>query len=174
MHPQDFELFKSADSSDPSTALRPPEAVLNELVRSKPRLILTYTLAGVLGYLSSLLVCAQCSIGFTALSWKTMHLLHQVPDPWCPLICGAIYGIFPFLASLLVLNRFQHRYLLFKMPWVPLLLPVLGSGALILSGPVHDFQWHLIWFAAALSTPYLAELTLGFALRQRRLPAETY
>lgn len=170
MRPSDFEMFSSENDEhkNAAAALEPPRRIARDLVSSQARLILSYSLAGTLGYLSSLLICAQCSIGFTPLSWQTMALLHKIPDPWCPLVCGAIFGIFPFLFSLLFLNRFQHRYLLYRLPWVPIGLPLIGSSVLTLFGSVHDLQWHLLWFAAALSTPYLGELFLGLFLRQKR------
>lgn len=167
MNKSEFDLF--ATESSPSPQLEAPAAIVGDLVSSKFKLIMTYMGASALGYCASLLICAQCSIGFSSLSWQTMHLIHKIPDPWCAMVCGAIYGIFPFLASMIFLNRFQHRFLLFRLPWVPISVPLLGNIALTLTGAVHDLSWHVIWFISALSIPYLCEFLTGLSLKQKQL-----
>lgn len=162
---QDYQDFLEGGKGE--ALVEAPTPILKDLVGSRRALCLHYGLASVLGYLASLMICAQCSVGFTALSWKTAAMLHDIPDPWCPLVCGMVFGIFPFLCSSLWISRFQHRYLLFRMTWVPIVVPLLANLVMTLFGPIHDLSWQFLWFAAAAGTPYLAEMAFRFGLRQR-------
>jgi hypothetical protein len=161
----DFKNFLNLNDDEPN--LQPPEPILKDLVASKIRLICSYSLLSVLGYVASLMLCAQCSLGLTAFAWKTSALLHNIPDPYCPLVCGAVFGIFPFVFSSLGLTRFQHRFLLSKVIWLPLVLPIIANVLLSLSGPSHGLQWHILWFLSAAGTPYIAEAIVVLFLRQK-------
>lgn len=146
---------------------RAPISIVNDLVVSKSRLGVVYGIGSVAGYLLTLAICAQRSIGLSPLAYETIKLFHGIPDPWCAMICGAIFGIAPFVASMSLLNRFQHRYLLFRMTWVPVLVPLLASLLMTVVGPEHDWEWHGYWIASAIGTPYLLEVFVGSLLRQQ-------
>ncbi|RYZ58389.1 MAG: hypothetical protein EOP07_07195 [Proteobacteria bacterium] len=161
----DFHSF--LDLNGDEQKIEAPKPILRDLVGSRLRLICSYTLSSVLGYVVSLMLCAQCSLGLTTLAWKTSAVLHDIPDPYCPLVCGAIFGIFPFLFSSLWMSRFQHRFLLWKMIWLPLVLPLIANLLLSLTGPLHGLEWHLLWFLAAAGTPYIAEAIVVLLLRQK-------
>lgn len=161
---KEFADFLSSEAaSNDATA---PKRIVKDLVRSRLRLSLVYIVGGVLGYLLSLAICAQCSIGLSPISWKVGSLLHRIPDPWCPLLCGAVFGISPTLVTLFILSRFQHRFLIFQMGWLPALLPIAGAFVLIMLGDSHSWQWRAIWLAAAILTPYLVEALSAAFLRQ--------
>lgn len=164
---EEFGAFLKAQSTTDNRATV-PDAIVKELVASKPRLGLVYLFGSVAGYFLTLLICAQCSIGLSPLAWKTASLFRSIPDPWCPLICGALFGIAPFLASAILLTRFQHRYLLFKMTWVPLLVPIAASALMTIAETPHSWEWQGLWIIAAVLTPYLFEVGSGLMLRQVR------
>lgn len=167
---KEFALFLESSPDDRPTE-SPPE-IVKDLVGSRIRLAFIYSIGSLLAYAFSLLLCAQCSIGLSPLAWKTSSYIHVMPDPWCALLCGAIFGIFPFLAALIFLTRFQHRYLLFRMPWLPLLLPLIASLAMTRMGMEHDLKWYAIWLFAALGTPYALEGIFGWLTRQKRFRNE--
>lgn len=145
-----------------------PAGIVKDLVRSKTELAILYGVGSLLGYILSLIICAQCAIGLSPLSWVTASWIHSIPDPWCPLLCGAIFGISPTLVSLFYFNRFQHRYLLFHIPWLPFSMPLLGSLLLIFSGDSHSWSWRGFWLFSALATPYIVELLSAYLLKQNR------
>ena len=101
--------------------------IASDLVVSRWGLAVRYLLAAAIGYAATLAICAQQSIGLTASSVKTANLMHGLlPAPWCAILCGAIFGGIPFLFSVISLNKFRHRYLLFKMWWLLLLTPLVS------------------------------------------------
>lgn len=162
---REFEAFACARSDRPPLSVARLEA---DLVASPPRLGATYASGAAIGYLVSLAICAQSSIGLSPLAWKTAATLHAIPDPWCAMVCGMAFGIAPSLAALLLLSRFQHRYLIQRMWWLLVLVPILGSLVMAALSGERDLGWHLIWMAAAIVTPYLCEVLAGWLLRQRR------
>lgn len=167
----DFELFERACGGVlPTLATARLEA---DLVASPRRLAMTYVASAILGYLASLAICAQCSIGLSPMAWKTAALLHTIPDPWCALVCGMLFGIAPFIAAAMILSRFQHRYLIYQMWWLPVAVPLVGSIVMTLLGSKRELSWHALWIGAAIATPYLAEAVMGWLLRQRRWKSST-
>lgn len=165
----DFKNFLEFDED--GKGIETPKPILKDLVGSKLRLISHYSLASILGYVASLMLCAQCSLGLTDFAWKTSALLHDIPDPYCPLVCGAVFGIFPFVFSSLWMTRFQHRFLFHKMIWLPLSLPIAANILLSLTGPSHGLEWHALWFIAAAGTPYISEGIVVLLLKQKTYQA---
>ncbi len=164
----DFLAIDQEESVKPPPA---PSMIVKDLVASPARLAVVYVLGAALGYLLSLAICAQCSIGLSPVAWKTATLLDGMPDPLCPLTCGFVFGISPTLVSLLLLSRFQHRYLLFRLPWIPILIPILASAFLVFRNVDHSWAWHRIWLLAAIATPYVIEGIAAILLRQERSKA---
>lgn len=162
---REFEAFTRARGEG---ALPPVARLEADLVASPRRLGTTYAGGAVVGYLVSLAICAQSSIGLSPLAWKTAATLHTIPNPWCAMACGMAFGVAPSLAAVLLLSRFQHRYLIQRMWWLLVLVPILGSLVMVALGGERDLSWHLTWMAAAIATPYLSEALAGWLLRQRR------
>lgn len=163
----DHELSAFLNAVAPDKNCSPvPDSIVKDLVISRTRLGMVYFLGSIAGYLLTLVVCAQCSIGLSPLAWKMAGLIQSMPDPWCAIICGSIFGIAPFVASLVLLTRFQHRYLLFRMTWIPLVIPAMACAILTIFGASHDWSWHGYWMLAAILTPYLLEMSAGTMLRQ--------
>lgn len=158
-----------SDAGDPfASPSRVPPFIEKELVVSRKRLFFVYFLGSILGYTLSLAICAQYGLGLSSLSWKLAQYLHSIPDPWCPIVCGVVFGISPTLVSTLYLSRFQHRFLIFRMGWLPALVPVLGTVTLLLFGDSRSWEWRCIWLASAVATPYVIELASAVYLRQRQ------
>lgn len=169
MEPNPSDLMEFMQSKAPAGSTEAlPSAIEKDLVASRSRLLVTYVLGATLGYLVSLMICAQCSIGLSPLAWKTNMLLHTMPDPWCPILCGFIFGFSPTLVSFLYMSRFQHRFLIFRMGWLPALVPIVSSALLLMSGDPHGWVWRSIWMLTAILTPYGFELAAAFVLRQPR------
>lgn len=160
------------------------EMFSKELVGSPYKLMLTYGLLSVVGYLISLTICAQNSFGLTHLSHQVAGALHTVPGILCPILCGFVFTGIPFLFSAVFLNRFQQRYMLFKLWWflasVPLVttlvmlyLPArMRHNAVSDSDPASmfltDIGWISIWAAAAILTPYILEGLIYLRIRQKK------
>ncbi|MBC7661186.1 MAG: hypothetical protein H7249_15925 [Chitinophagaceae bacterium] len=70
------------------------------------------------------------------------------------------------LVSVLYLSRFQHRFLIFRMGWLPALVPIIASGALLLFGDSHTWGWRSLWLVAAILSPYSIEIVSVVFLRQ--------
>jgi hypothetical protein len=174
MKPDPSEWQKFLQSEAPLDAAAPvPNRIEKDLVASRWKLSSTYIGGAALGYLISLMICAQCSIGLSPLAWKINSLIHTMPDPWCPLLCGFIFGFSPTLVSFLYLSRFQHRYLIFRMGWLPALVPLISSALMLLSDDPHGWMWRSIWLTAAILTPYMIELIAALVLKQARWKPET-
>lgn len=171
-NPADLKQFLQSESPVDVNA-RLPETLEKDLVASRFKLSVTYVAGAILGYVFSLVICAQCSIGLSPLAWKTNSLLHMMPDPWCPILCGFIFGFSPTLVSFLYLSRFQHRFLIFRMGWLPALVPIISSALLLLSDDPHGWTWRGIWLLAAVLTPYTLELMAAALLRQSRWKPHT-
>jgi len=139
-----------------------------DLVPSRSRLAAVYAAGCTVGYLTSLALCAQNSVGLSPLAWHTAKAVHAWPEPWCSLICGAMFGVAPFLAAMLFLTRFQHRYLLKHMSVFVIALPLLGSLLMSLLGVSRDLDWHLRWLVASVGTTYGLEFLTALLLKQRR------
>jgi hypothetical protein len=173
MKPDPSEWQKFLESEAPLEATPAlPGIIEKDLVHSRGKLSLTYVAGAVLGYVISLMICAQCSVGLSPLAWKMNSWLHTMPDPWCPILCGFIFGFSPTLVSFLYLSRFQHRFLIFRMGWLPALVPIISSTLLLLTDDPHGWAWRSIWLLAAILTPYMLELSAALILRQTRWKPE--
>lgn len=171
---EDFELFTQVKVPQAIPLATVTKVLEKDLVKSQTKLALIYLAGSLLGYVLSLTICAQCSVGFSKFAWRIASVIHEMPDPWCPFICGAIFGIAPFFVTLLFFNRFQHRYLLRHMAWLVVSVPVLVSVSFMVLANQHDFTWDMNWMITAVATPYICEALSGFVLRQnawRQSPA---
>lgn len=145
-----------------------------DLVHSPFRLALLYVGFSVGGYLVTLAVCSQGGVGLGSLSHiNSTAIMQTLPEPWCSILCGALFSGVPFALSLALLNRFQRRFLIFRMFWLPLALSLLGCIVLLLSGQdVADLKagdLDIAWMLSAIVTPYIGEAVLSIALRQKRI-----
>ncbi|RYZ90409.1 MAG: hypothetical protein EOP04_04010 [Proteobacteria bacterium] len=154
--------------SEASSMHSPPTVIANDLVTSRLKLSVVYILGAMIGYLASLVICAQCGVGLSPVSWKIAQFIHSIPDPWCPILCGVVFGISPTLVSSIYMSRFQHRFLIFQIGWLPAIVPIVGTITLLATGDSHSWEWRSIWFGAAVITPYLVELVFAVLLRQRK------
>ena len=144
----------------------PPRGLTHDLVGSKLKLALFYTLGSLGGYFLTLILCAQCSIGLSPVAWKTAQMMRSLDETWCAIACGSIFGIGPFAATAFLLTKFQHRYLLFRMTWLPIAMPLLATMFMTFFGTTHPWIWHALWIASAILTPYILEGISAFQLRQ--------
>jgi hypothetical protein len=161
----DYSTFLKQKASM-TAPLSPPKRVTRDLVQSKVKLASVYIGGSVLGYLITLVICAQCSIGLTPLAWRTAAMMQNLNETACALVCGTIFGIGPFLASTVALSRFEHRFLLFKMTWLVCLVPVIASVIMTIIGTPHSWTWHGLWASAAIFTPYFLEAMAFLRLKQ--------
>ncbi len=164
---EDLNEFLSEENQR-ETMHSPPSVIANDLVTSRFKLAVVYIVGAIIGYLASLAICAQCGVGLSPFSWKIAQFIHSIPDPWCPMLCGVVFGISPTLVSSLYMSRFQHRFLIFQIVWLPAVVPILGTIILLATGDSHSWEWRSIWFGAAVLTPYLVELVFAVMLKQRR------
>lgn len=166
---KDFDAFINAKTPIESSQLKSlSRRFESDLVTSPLRLATFYLIGAFFGYVGTLFICAQCSVGLSPLAWHTASLIHRIPDPWCPFVCGTVFGIAPFLVSLTCLTRFQHRYLLHRMWWLVILVPLAGSAGMMALESGHDLIWNLSWFFTAVTIPYIGECLMAIALRQSK------
>lgn len=167
-----------------SRAQKIKETFSRELVGSPYKLMLSYGLLSIVGYFISLTICAQNTFGLTHLSHQVAGALHNIPGILCPILCGFVFTGIPFLFSAVFLNRFQQRYMLFKLWWflacVPLVttlvmlyLPARMRHNAVSSGDaaamfLTDIGWISIWAAASILTPYILEGLIYLRIRQRK------
>lgn len=173
----EYEAFQDAASSSPpgakSALTGVARTIKSDLVASQPLLAVYYLALSVVGYITTLAICAQNGVGLLNFAKHAESLMMRgIPYPWCPILCGTLFGSIPFVVSFLFLNRFQRRFLLFRMWWLPLFVPVLFCGIFVLLGrliQVDDWQssFHILWIVAAIVTPYLLEMSCAVFLRQR-------
>lgn len=164
---KDLNEFLNGDVKA-EVAHSPPSVIANDLVTSRLKLSFVYILGAVIGYIASLVICAQCGVGLSPFSWKIAQFIHSIPDPWCPILCGVVFGISPTLVSSVYMSRFQHRFLIFQIGWLPAIVPIIGTIILLATGDSHSWEWRSIWFGSAVFTPYLVELAFAVMLRQRK------
>lgn len=156
---------------------------LRELVSSPKKLMAFYGALSVAGYFVSLLICAQNSVGLSHFSHRVAGALHTIPGALCPLVCGFVFTAIPFLFAALFLNRFQHRYLLFRLWWFIAGVPVFTTLLMLFFpaplqhsnivdasavGHISETAWLSIWAVSAIATPYLLELFVYLMIRQRK------
>lgn len=171
----EFEEFLKLEKTAPIAELNAlSKRISTELVASRLRLAVLYGVFSVVGYIVTLAVCSQGGVGLFGLSDRNSAVLMQtLPAPWCSVVCGAIFSGIPFMFSVLLMNRFQRRFLIFKMFWLPLLMSAIGCLALLFAG--HSFgevqlqNLDVAWILSAIATPYVAESTLSAALAQKRV-----
>lgn len=187
-----LDNFKEFMNSRDSASLPPIGPDLSEiqkdLVPSARQLALWYSGFSVVGYFASLLVCAQNSFGLSGFAHKVAELLHNLPDPWCPMACGAVFTGVPFILSAIFLTRFQHRYLILKMWWFFASVPIFATIAMLLlphnlqhhklamqmnelglrPNALSDTAWLSVWAATAILFPYLLELILWRVVAPRK------
>lgn len=195
-----FERFRSASLPPTGAEVAGLDGLRvrlrKDLVVSRASLAWRYLLLSIAGYALSLGVCAQNDFGLTGIGKRVAAALHTLPDPWCPLLCGSIFTGIPFFLCLASFNRFQHRFLLFKMWWFVGVVPLAMSGLMLLlpqqlqharmtehllhaegSGNSHAWDstaWILTWLAAAVFLPYVLEAIVYLVLRpRRRKPSKT-
>ena len=171
---KDFQgFFMLQESLPPPELAAVSKKITEQLVSSPFRLTLQYIVFSVIGYAITLAICSQGGVGLSFISHKNSIVLMQfLPNPWCSILCGSIFSGVPFILAILLLNRFQRRFLLFRMFWLPLLLSVVGCFMLIfIAQDMSNFEFRNIdvsWTLSALITPYLGEAILGLVLGQRK------
>jgi hypothetical protein len=132
-----------------------------------------YLSFSVIGYLASLFVCAQNSFGLSRFAHDFAQAIHHLPDPLCPMVCGAVFTGIPFVLAALFLSRFQHRYLIYRMWWFFAAIPIFGTIVMILlpknfqhqrlalhinelsarQNSPSDMQWMTVWALSAIVFP---------------------
>lgn len=124
---KDFETSTGDLPANVQSDLESTEkAISDELKRSRGRFFISFSLLSVIGYFCSLSVCSQNSIALTQLSLNVAAHLHQLPDPWCPIVCGIVFSILPILFLFIWLDRFQLRRLIVQFWWLPVLTTLLS------------------------------------------------
>jgi hypothetical protein len=177
------------ESSESHSAIQPDlSKIKNDLVPSAWHLAAWYSGFSVVGYLASLMICAQNSLGLSGFAHHVAQAIHSLPDPWCPMICGAVFTGVPFVLSTVLLNRFQHRYLIFKMWWFFAAIPIVGTISMILlpqsfqhqrlakhmselaarPHALSDAGWMTVWALTAIVFPYLLEIVVWKIVAPRK------
>lgn len=183
----DYEAFLTADHAAPEISAHQVERIkkniLKDLVKSPQQMVSFYLLISLLGYLVSLSICAQNGFGLFHFSHTILASLHGLPGLLCPIVCGMIFTGVPFVVSLFFLNRFQHRYLLFKLWWVVAIVPITATAVMAflphyLQHNLADMMshellltrgtWLGVWAISAVATPYILEFLAYLALGRRR------
>lgn len=167
----EFEQTRSDIPVEASEKLSTMERkIRSELLLSRKRFFVTYVVASVAGYFFSLSLCSQNSIAITAFSLDTAALLHSLPDPWCPLVCGWFFSLLPVCCLFVFLDRFQVRRMLQDFWLLPAVTAFLSCALMIVlpsafqhdgmhlahSGIRHtqsDVVWLMWWTFAAISIP---------------------
>ena len=183
------DFLVASQSKAPQGAEPDLSAIRKELVPSPFRLGFWYLAFSFAGYLTSLLVCAQNSWGLSGFAHQVADAIHKLPDPWCPMVCGAVFTGVPFLLSAVLLTRFQHRYLIFKMWWFFAAIPIVGTVTMIFlpqslqhhkmahhmsmmtSRPdsLTETSWIAVWALTAILFPYLLELLLWTRIAPKKM-----
>ncbi len=169
-----------------STQLR---RVVKDLAPNRKRIIASYLGFHALGYGLSLTFCAQFGVGFISISHSIADVMHRIPWPWCPLICGFLYTIPPLLLSRLLLSRFQQRYLFTRVAWLPISTPLAACLLLLVFGSATtgDFSftvsthsslshgmdagggaWVLLWTFGAILSSFAADFVQAKRLLRKK------
>ena len=186
----DYESFAAFDAQAQSPLLRSSNGAEDALIKRVRRDLVVspwhvgtaYVAASAAGYLCSLALCAQNSVGILPFSHSVAARMHIIPWPWCPVVCGAIFSLVPTLLAGLFFSRYQRRYLLRRLWWLIALLPIVASGMVIALGQkdpaqwIHgavagDFSpslWMILWTAGALATPWILEGAFAAHFLRRR------
>lgn len=182
----DFKAFLSADlpklSNFDSKVDVIKKTLKRDLVKSPAQMISIFGATSIIGYLVSFAICAQSHLGIFSFSYKLAHALHSLPGIVCPIVCGAIFTGIPFVVSLLFLNRFQIRYLLFRMWWVITTIPILTTSILLFlpgrygitshnpathGAEISQELWLVSWTLSSILVPYIFEGLLFFKMKQK-------
>ncbi|MEN9810630.1 MAG: hypothetical protein RLZZ488_2197 [Pseudomonadota bacterium] len=172
-HSDELKEFEGAAGEIPAVVgerMQKTESRISaELNRSRKRFFLSFVLLSVLGYFSSLSVCSQYSFGLTGFSQSVAAVLHRLPDPLCPIVCGVVFSIVPVIFLFSFLDRFQRRRLIVRYWWLPV-LSTLVSCLLMYFLPqslqhegmhhgmraIHgDIGWLIWWTLSAVAIPFL-------------------
>ena len=186
----DYDSFAAFDAPAQGPSFRSSHGVENALTRRVRRDLVVspwhvgtvYVAASAAGYLCSLALCAQNSVGILPFSHAVAALMHIIPWPWCPLVCGALFSFVPTVLVGFFFTRFQRRYLLRRLWWLIALLPLVASALLIVTGDkdpagwirgaiAGDFSpslWMILWTAGALVTPWILEGAFAALFLRRR------
>lgn len=149
---------------------RTEKTISAELKRSSQRFFFAFIGLSFVGYFCSLSVCSQYSIALTNFSLSVASVLHQLPDPWCPIVCGIVFSILPVVSLFVFLDRFQRRRLIVQYWWLPVLTTLFSCllMALLPQSMQHsgmhvshhglrhlhgDFVWLMWWTLSAMSIP---------------------
>jgi hypothetical protein len=177
---EDYKMFLSSGNSQTVKVTPDLSKITQDLVSSPWHIVAWYLGFSVIGYFVSLLICAQNSLGLSGFAHHVAKAIHQLPYPWCPLICGAVFTGVPFFFTAFFLSRFQHRYLIFKMWWFFAAVPIFGTVSMILlpqnfqhhklahsmnetASGAHvfsDISWMAVWAISAIIFPYIFELVV--------------
>ncbi len=151
------------------------QIIKGELSRSRKRFFALYIVLSIVGYIFSLSLCSQNSVALTKFSLDTAAILHQLPDPWCPMVCGWFFSLLPVGSLFIFLDRFQVRRLLRELWWLPAATALVSCllMAFLPSAFQHegmhqshqgirhtrgDIVWMVWWTIAAVSVPALVAL----------------
>jgi hypothetical protein len=146
-----------------------------ELARSQRNFIWVFLLLSFLGFVGSLALCAQNSFGLTGFSNEFAMLLHTLPDPWCPIICGVVFAGPSVALYAVALDRFQWRRLTHTLWWLPICTTAVACVVMLVApetlqhegmridhGGGHALRdrsaqlgWMAFWFVGALVPPLL-------------------
>ncbi len=153
--------------------------ISKKLVDSKIKLALLYLLFSLIGYFISLKFCPHWFIGMDQLLFNVLSFFKTSCN--CSvysIICGAVFTGVPFFLSLLFLNPFKRRFLLLKMSWLVILIPLIPIALPFLLTYYFNFKSNMfmqndiinpfIWSLSAILTPYVLYLLSYILLRQKR------
>lgn len=144
--------------------------VIRDLVDSPANAVLLYLVVSVFGYFVSLAICAQDALGLSSLAFAAAHFLHTLPSDTCAALCGIVFTGIPFFVSLLLLNRFRRRFILFKLWWLIALIPLTTTAFVrnFDSGGQMNMTGTNVWLVAAILTPYVLELVTYSVLKLKK------
>ncbi|MFZ9518970.1 MAG: hypothetical protein ACO3A4_00680 [Silvanigrellaceae bacterium] len=157
-------------------------SISSELEASRRKFLVSYLLFSALGYFLSLSLCSQNSIALTKFSINVAAILHQLPDPLCPIVCGVFFSFLPMVSVFLFLDRFQLRRMVVAYWWLPALTTFLSCLVMSLlpeslqHDGMHmnhsgmrdtrsDVVWLIWWTIAAVAIPALIAVFAKSRLR---------
>lgn len=156
--------------------------IKSSLVESPAKLFRVYVLSSFFGYLASLTVCEQNTVGVGKFAENISAAMCGLGMPWCWLACGTLFSAFPIAATHVFLTKFEQRYLYRHMWYLVLLTPFVASLLMLLLPRLFGAQdspgtmemmmlrspeaiaW---WICGAIVTPYVIEYVVARALRQK-------
>lgn len=160
--------------------------ISDELRLSRRRFVFVYIMFSLVGYIASLSLCSQNAFMFRFFSVDIAILLHQLPDPWCPITCGLFFSAPPVLFIVMFLDRFQLKRVLHELWWLPIVTVLIACALMTLlpenlqhEGMTHvahghlrdtrgDVQWLVWWTFAAVLNPVVLILANHLKARLRK------